>query len=230
MVVPSTLNPQLSVRLNPKLWPNVLSGTRIALMPAVLASALAGSRTWFVVLIGASLLTDALDGFLARRLNAFSDFGRKLDSAADYVLLLTGRAGIALLWPEIMRRELPWVLAGLGAFFAVLVYGYARFGRPLGYHTWATKLLVPLSALSLVPLLAGWSAAFFHGVVMLQCIAAVEQLAIAVLVPGHVGEVPGVWHAWRLRRESMALLRAADGRRAWASRGVRPSQRRPASK
>lgn len=216
--------------MNPKLWPNLLSGTRIALMPAVLASAMAGSRTWFVLLIGASLATDALDGFLARRLNAYSDFGRKLDSAADYVLLLTGSAGIALLWPEIMRRELPWVLAGLGAFFAVLVYGYARFGRPLGYHTWATKFLVPLSALSLVPLLNDWSAAFFHGVVVLQCVAAVEQLTIAVLVPGHVGEVPSVWHAWRLRRESTALLRVSAAPRVWAGPGMRPAPRGPASK
>ena len=195
--------------MNPKLWPNVLSATRIALMPAVLIAALAGSRPWFIVLIAASLSTDALDGFLARRLNAFSDFGRKLDSAADYLTLVTGLAGIALLWPAIVRRELPWVASGLAAFFAVIVYGFMRLGRAPCYHTWASKLGAVACALSLVPLLAEWTAVPFHLAIALMITAGVEEMAIVLLVPSHIGEMASAWHAWRARRESMALLRAA---------------------
>lgn len=186
--------------MNPKLWPNLLSGTRIALMPAVLTAALAGSRLWFVVLLVASLSTDALDGFLARRLNAFSDFGRKLDSAADYLTMIVGISGIALLWPEIMRRELPWVVAGLAAFFAVVVYGLVRLGRAPCYHTWGAKFGTMACALSLIPLLAGWSAVPFHVVIVLQVLAGLEEMLIALLIPEHTGEVPSLWHAWRLRK------------------------------
>ncbi len=192
--------------MNPKLWPNLLSGARIALMPAVLTAALAQSRRWFVVLLVTSLLTDALDGFLARRLNAYSDLGRKLDSAADYLTMVTGLAGIALLWPEIMRRELVWVAAGLGAFFAVVVYGFIRLGRAPCYHTWAAKLGAVLCACSLVPLLLEWTPLPFHVAIVLQILAGLEEMTIALLVPSHVGEMATVWHAWRLRRESMALL------------------------
>lgn len=187
-------------------WPNYLTATRIALMPAGLVTAIGGSRRWFVVLLVASLLTDALDGFLARRLKAETDFGRKLDSAADYLTLLTGIAGIALLWPDIMRRELPWVVAGLVAFFAVVVYGFARLGRAPCYHTWATKVLALALALVLVPLLAEWTAAPFHAVMALQVLGSLEELTIATLVPWHAGEVPTVWHAWRLRCERMRSL------------------------
>lgn len=191
-----------SVVVNAKLLPNLLSGARIALMPGVFMAALLGSRLWFIVLVATSLCTDALDGFLARRLNAYSDLGRKLDSAADYVTLMTGVAGIALLWPAIMHRELPWVGAGLVAFFGVLVYGFARFGRPLGYHTWATKALAIATAASLIPLLAEWTARPFHVLVALQFLASAEQVAIATLVPQHRGEMSTVWHAWRLRRDA----------------------------
>lgn len=186
--------------MNPKLLPNLLTGTRIALMPGVLMAALVGSRLWFLVLLVVSLLTDALDGFAARRLHAFSEFGRKLDSAADYVTLMTGVAGIALLWPTIMQRELPWVVVGLCAFFAVLVFGFARFGRPLGYHTWATKALAIAMALSLIPLLSNRTATPFHVLVILQVIATMEQVAIAILVPSHRGEMPTLVHAVRVRR------------------------------
>jgi phosphatidylglycerophosphate synthase len=186
--------------MNPKLWPNLLSGLRIALMPAVLLAAIAGSRLWFVVLVAASLLTDALDGFLARKLNAFSDFGRKLDSAADYLTMMTGLAGIAILWPELVRRELPWIVAGLAAFFGVIVFGFVRLGRAPCYHTWTAKIGAIGCALSMIPLLSGWSAVPFHVMVGIQIFAAVEEVIISLLIPGHVGEMATMWHAWRKRR------------------------------
>jgi phosphatidylglycerophosphate synthase len=193
--------------MNPKLWPNLLSGARIALMPAVLLAAVAGSKRWFLILAAASLLTDALDGFIARRLNAFSDFGRKLDSVADYLTMITGLAGIALLWPDIVRRELPWIVAGLSAFFGVIVFGFVRLGHPPCYHTWAAKIGVAGCALSMIPLLTGWSAVPFHVMVVLQILAAIEELVISLLIPNHVGEMATVWHALRLRRHTRAVSR-----------------------
>ncbi len=188
--------------MNRKALPNLLSGLRIALMPAVLVAALAGSRPWFVALLAASLLTDALDGFFARRYHAFTDFGRKLDSAADYLTMVTGIAGMALLWPDIMRRELGWVIAGLTAFFAVIVYGFVRLGRAPCYHTWISKVGAVSCALSIIPLLAEWTAVPFHAMIVLLIVGGVEELAIALLVPAHEGEMPTVWHAWKLRRKA----------------------------
>ena len=193
--------------MNPKIWPNLLSGARIALMPAVLLAAIGGSRLWFLILVAASLVTDALDGFVARRLNAFSDFGRKLDSAADYLTMITGLAGIALLWPDIVRRELPWIVAGLSAFFGVIVFGFVRLGHPPCYHTWAAKIGVAGCALSMVPLLAGWSAVPFHVMVILQILAALEEVIISLVIPTHEGEMASVWHALKLRRENAAAAR-----------------------
>jgi hypothetical protein len=46
-------------------------------------------------------------------------------------------------------------------------------------------------------------------VIVLQVLAGLEEMLIALLIPGHVGEMASVWHAWRLRRESMALLTRA---------------------
>ncbi len=181
--------------------PNLLSAARLLLMPLALMAALMGSKSWFVGLLGVALLTDAIDGPIARWLRAESEFGRKLDSAGDYVTLLLGVAGIALLWPEIMRRELPWVAAGLTLFFAVIVYGFVRLGRAPCYHTWLAKISAVACALSLVPLLAEWTELPFRLAVILQVIGGLEELAIVLLVPWHKGEVPTLRHAWRLRRE-----------------------------
>jgi phosphatidylglycerophosphate synthase len=193
--------------VNAKLWPNLLSGTRIALMPAVLTAAMAGSRTWFLVLLGGSLATDALDGFLARKLNAFSELGRKLDSAADYLTMITGLAGIAMLWPAIVHREIRWIGVGLTAFFGVIAGGFVRLGRAPCYHTWATKAGVIGCALSMVPLLTETAAWPFHAMIALLVAAAIEEIVIMWLIPEHVGEMPTVWHA---RRERLRLAAAAS--------------------
>jgi phosphatidylglycerophosphate synthase len=196
--------------VNRKILPNLLSGLRIALMPALLTTAMSGLRAWFVTLMVISLTTDALDGFLARRLNAFSDLGRKLDSAADYLTMICGLAGIALLWPDIVHREIGWVSAGLAAFFSVIVYGFVRLGRAPCYHTWASKVLAVFTAFSLLPLLTGYSAAPFHVAIVLHVLVGVEEMAIALIVPWHVGEMATVWHAARLRTAGRTAPAATD--------------------
>lgn len=196
--------------MNPKHWPNVVSAVRIALIPGVLAAAAAGSRRWFVVLLVITLSTDALDGALARWLDAYSELGRKLDSIADYLMMITGLIGIRLLWPEIFQRELVWVCAGLTAFFSVVIYGFVRLGRVPCYHTWASKALAVACALSLIPLLSGGTPLPFRAVIVLEGIAALEEVAIAMLVPWHEGQMPTLWHALRLRRTRLAGGKIGD--------------------
>ncbi|MBM3864720.1 MAG: CDP-alcohol phosphatidyltransferase family protein [Verrucomicrobia bacterium] len=193
-------------------WPNLISASRLALMPAVLGAAVARERELFVALIAFSLLTDAVDGYLARRLRAESEFGRKLDSAADYVTLFTGTTGIALLWPEVVRRELPWILTGVAAFLAVIVLGLIRLGRAPCYHTWASKVGAVLCPLTLIPLLNEGPAWPFRAVILWLVITGIEEVAILLLLPGHVGGMPTLWHAWRRRRAGTGGHIALDSR------------------
>lgn len=61
-----------------------------------------GLRVWAAVIFVVAILTDSLDGFLARRQNLVSDFGKIVDPLADKVL--TGGAFIVLS----VLGELPW--------------------------------------------------------------------------------------------------------------------------
>jgi phosphatidylglycerophosphate synthase len=181
--------------------PNLVTASRIVLMPAVLAAAIWGERRWFLGLLGVALFTDVLDGYLARKLNAFSQFGRKLDSIADYTTLFVGLAGVFLLWPDVVRREWPWFAAVMASFFIAMLFSFIRLGRAPCYHTWLSKGTVAGCVLSLVPLLAGWTSTPSHIVASLQVLVGVEEIAIALMIPWHVGEMPSAWHAWKLRKQ-----------------------------
>jgi phosphatidylglycerophosphate synthase len=186
--------------------PNLLSLMRLACAPLMVAFAFGtGSRPWFYALLGTALLTDALDGFLARRLHAESDLGRRLDSWGDYAMAVAVVVGIGRLWPHVMEQEWPWFLTTLAGCFAIVAYGLIRWRRVLGYHTWLAKGLAVVLPPAMVMVLVGWSAIPFHVAVGLQVLCGLEEMAIAFLLPGFSGETPSLWHAWLHRREAREL-------------------------
>jgi len=75
--------------------PNILTVFRIALVPVfAIAFVLPGDTARLIAfaIFCVAGLSDALDGFAARKLNAGSDFGRMLDPIADKILV-----GVALM-------------------------------------------------------------------------------------------------------------------------------------
>jgi cardiolipin synthase len=188
-----------------KVLPNLLSVVRLVLsVLMVVVAGTAGSRRWFLILLGAALVTDAFDGFLARRWRVVSDLGRRLDSWGDYVMTAAAVAGLWLLWPVMVQKEWPWFVTAVVGAFAIVVYGLVRWRRVLGYHTWLAKGMVFVLPISVVVLLTGWSAAPFHVAVLLQVLCGAEEMVIAFLLPGFSGEMPSLWHALRRRREERA--------------------------
>lgn len=85
--------------------------------------------------------TDVLDGWIARRMKAESDFGARLDSIAD--LLFYGVMLVKLL--PILRTILPltlWCAAGIVAVMRLCAYGIAawKYRRFVSLHTYLNKL------------------------------------------------------------------------------------------
>lgn len=71
--------------------PNILTLLRVAIIPVVVVLMIAGesdvARWWALALFVASAVTDFFDGWLARKLNQVSDFGRLFDPIADKLLV-----------------------------------------------------------------------------------------------------------------------------------------------
>ncbi len=64
--------------------PNILSMVRIAIIPVIVwLYCFENSWLWTAVLLIASGLTDLVDGFIARRFNMISNFGKAIDPVAD---------------------------------------------------------------------------------------------------------------------------------------------------
>lgn len=88
--------------------PNILSLVRLGLIPLFLwLYCVKGSYIWAVVILGLSGLSDILDGWIARRYDMVSDFGKILDPAADKLTQM------ALILCLALRYDQIWALLAL---------------------------------------------------------------------------------------------------------------------
>lgn len=110
--------------------PNLLTMLRIALLPAVVWRFLQGDSKGALFFYIVAMLTDAVDGFVARTFNQITSLGKLLDPIADKLSLLT------LMTLFVMDGQIPvWVLGVILAKEAALVAGSAvAFRRGLIVH------------------------------------------------------------------------------------------------
>lgn len=79
--------------------PNLISALRLLLSPLVLFFSQKGDHEEAAALFLLLALSDAVDGFIARRFNAQTHLGKLLDPLADKVLLLTGLFCVSFFTP-----------------------------------------------------------------------------------------------------------------------------------
>jgi CDP-diacylglycerol---glycerol-3-phosphate 3-phosphatidyltransferase len=127
----STLMATRAVPATLQQLPNALTTARLALIPVFVALMLSadGGHSWPAgIVFGIAGVTDQIDGFLARRWQVESDFGRIFDPLADRLMI---DAAVILL---VVQDHMPW--AGLVVILGrdvLLLAGYKTIA-PQGYE------------------------------------------------------------------------------------------------
>jgi CDP-diacylglycerol--glycerol-3-phosphate 3-phosphatidyltransferase len=111
--------------------PNALTVARFALIPAfvVLLATADGGHSWPAgIIFGVAAMTDQVDGWLARRWNVESEFGKYADPLADRLMI---DAAVILLF---VADRLPWEALVVIVARDALLLGGARVAMPRGYE------------------------------------------------------------------------------------------------
>jgi CDP-diacylglycerol--glycerol-3-phosphate 3-phosphatidyltransferase len=154
----------------------------------------------FLLLFALGLLTDFLDGVLARRWGQETDFGATLDQWGDFALWVALPFGAWWLWPEILRREALYVIVALVCLLAPTAIAFLKYREVPGYHTRSAKLSSVLMGVA-VPLLLLFDFPWpFRIAALWQVVAAVDETGITLILPECRHDVPSLFHAARLRR------------------------------
>ncbi len=128
--------------------------------------------------------------------------GSHLDSWGDFVIYSTIAICAWILWPDILLRELPYFIIIVLCFVLPALIGFIKFHRFTSYHTWSVKLAVALTVLAYLLLFSGLLDWPFRVAALFCLYAALEEIAITLLIHHEHVDVRSVWQAIRYRREN----------------------------
>ncbi len=117
--------------------PNLISLYRLLVFPVILFMALTGRENGFVVLLCISLVSDVLDGYIARLFKLQTNFGAALDNLADIFTYAMALLGLFVFkWTDIEPHA--WILyLFLGVFILSYIIAFYRFGKIPGLHLYS---------------------------------------------------------------------------------------------
>jgi CDP-diacylglycerol--glycerol-3-phosphate 3-phosphatidyltransferase len=181
--------------------PNALSMLRLLLVPVLLMLAWQGQRSVYLPMLLGALLTDALDGWLARKLNQTSELGARLDSWADLLTSLSLPFAGWWLRPEVMREERAFLIGGLALYLLAPACGWLKFHRLTSYHTWAAKTAAVVIAVVVIVIFANGPGWLLRVAMPLVAVACLEEIGITLTLREWRANVPTLWHALRQARQ-----------------------------
>lgn len=174
--------------------PNLLSGYRLLAVPVIGWALYTEQRPLFVWLICISLVTDVLDGLIARLFKLQTAFGAKLDSLADLGTYLIAIAGFIVLEPAFVETmRVPFFL--LPVFYALpLVAGLIRFGRLASLHLYSGKITGYLQGIFIFTYFAyGYSPVYFWIMWGFSVLSYAEELVIILRTDELRSNVKGIF-------------------------------------
>jgi len=181
--------------------PNTITALRILSVPVLVWAAFTRRHDVFTPLLIAGLLSDVLDGILARQLRLVSPLGALLDSIADTLLFYTAVFGAFVFYPDVLRAHavacalvpLSWLVENVAAL--------VRYGRLSSFHTLLRRVSAYAMGFFIGFLFLGWMHPWLlYAAVTLFVLATVEELALQRLFPTWTSDVRGLWWVLRKRR------------------------------
>lgn len=179
--------------------PNTLSMFRIIAAPFLLLTGWFDMPTLFFILFGLMLLSDALDGIIARMLDQTSELGARLDSYGDILTYLTTPLAVWWLWPDLVKEELHYIIAAIIIYVLPALFSLLKFGKLASYHTWITRLSAVLMSAGVVVLLGFNNNLLFHFAIYFLIIEMIENIVITLILDEQIHNIHSIWHAWKQR-------------------------------
>lgn len=184
--------PNIQLRMNA--IPNMISGARIVCATILLFLAWEGYRNAFIVLLFVSLISDAVDGYIARRFNVSSKLGAKLDSLGDMAIYLTVPICAWWLWPQILKQEALFVFIVIAAYIIPLIAGLIKFRKIPSYHTFGAKIAAVFMSTAILFLFLFEFPWIFRIAAIFQALVAFEEILITIQLPILQSNVKSIWH------------------------------------
>jgi len=171
---------------------------RIFAAPFLIALICLDERLLFAWLLLISYSTDAIDGFLARKLKITSARGSQLDSFGDQITLIVGLIGLFYFEKDFIITNLVIILIAFIPYIIQMLIAYSKYGKATAFHTYLAKLSAILQSLFIL-----WSLFFspvyalFYIMIVVGLLETFEEIILIFMYDEWASDIKGIY--WALK-------------------------------
>lgn len=175
---------------------------RIVAVPMLLVFLFLQDRAVFAVLLLISYSTDAIDGFLARKLKISSPRGSQLDSIGDQLTFAMGLAALLVFEVGFIMAHLVWIVLALLPYLVQMILAWKKYGKSTAFHTYLAKIsAIMQSVFILHALFFGPSLVLFFSMLILGLIETIEEIILIYMHREWRSDIKGIYWVLRARQK-----------------------------
>ena len=182
---------------------NTITWYRVIAAPVMMLLLCRHQHGLFGWMLLISFLTDAADGYLARKFNVISKFGSTLDSIGDDLTIAVAIIGIIVFKPGFITDEIVLIVILLFLYLLQIVLALIRYGKISGFHTYAAKIAAVLQGafLLLFFFLPKPVYILFYFTAIFTIIDLAEEIILVLILPRWTADVKGLY--WVLKSKPL---------------------------
>jgi len=181
--------------------PNIITIYRLAIDPVILWFIIADKEILFSVFLIINLLSDALDGFLARKLKQETEIGAKLDGFADNFTYVLAFIGIFVFKMDDIRPHLISFTVMITMLVSTVIVSLIKFRKFPSYHLYTTKAGGYIEGGFFICLFTiGFLTPYYYFVVAWAIMGAIECIIINLMIPEMRSDIKGLY--WVIKERS----------------------------
>ena len=184
--------------------PILLIAFRVSLAPIMLLLGYFYQKQYInviVLLLYLGLISDILDGIIARKQQTSSAKLRRLDSQADMLFWLSAGFTSWFIHPQTIAQN-SWVIGGLLSMeVSCYVVSIAKFGKETCTHAYLSKFWGLTLLFAFTDLMLHGNAGFlFFFCLFAGIVSHIDRLLITLILPQWQHDVPSFYHAYLIRK------------------------------
>ena len=177
---------------------------RLLLAPIIIALAYfigENAKITIVVLMYLGLISDILDGIIARRQNISTPKLRRMDSQTDMVFWLSIGFATWILYPKLIAENSIAIWTILGMEISVYVISIIKFKKETCTHAFLSKLWGITLLIAFTALIGfNYAGIPFYLSIIMGLISHIDRILITLILPKWAHDIPSAYHAYLIRK------------------------------
>jgi phosphatidylglycerophosphate synthase len=185
--------------------PNLLSFYRILSFPVIFYFAWTNRESIYFILLIISLITDMLDGYIARRFNMQTEFGARLDSFADIGMYVVAIVGVICF----KSTDIAPYAVSLTLFVSLLILpemiSFIKFRTFSSLHLYSAKMAgCFMGAFFFTLFIFGFYPVLYYFMLATGILSFLEEIVVLLLIPEMKSDVKGLYWLRKSRKVMLA--------------------------